>query len=881
MTMPFDFPFHVKSGGNILSDVKSKMSQTFKRISIDSSNRRSIQNKSSKSRLDLKELRISITNEKLTTLEDRKKITDEFFQSIFSKSISEKKSIKLQFVEDINDISSTTIVNGSLDNTLEYSYVSAGITDNQEIGKRTSEASEKLSSIHVTSDSRLLNCNTSWRVSFRNGNIYEGQLNQDSLMDGKGTFYWNDSTIYQGTFRNGYPCDCGTLILSDLSTYEGDFDLGFFHGNGMLNVKSTPMYYNGEWRLSHRNGKGWLLYETNNWYEGDWINDNKHGQGYRCYSNGDQYKGQWLNNHINGQGCMLWHNNDYYNGEWKVDLPHGYGEYTWNLIPHNDFIFMNYNWYKGNWINGLRSGAGIMNFGYESGARLAGTWLDNKKHGPGVMICGNGITLEKNPLFVDDKPASFLNYVKPVSQIDKKESVLKSYTSIVQQINSKIKLDSLDSELLLNINKNSTNIKMNQYIKLLEKNTENSPPLKIIINNVVHEVDLDYFIREFLHSEGQWYKLDDSTDVSTMEIERIIQTKNQFDVTSISYINYVPSNPELSVINMPLVQPSNILVFNPSDLTNLIIHFLPQLRRIYKIYATICYRQINEDFPDMEPVLVRMFLWQLYRDIGLTENDGISIVEIDKILFKNPNSCLETEHYPWEPIYFWQFLQTLVGIALLLFSKNNKLDYTPTTGFIHHMFKNFLENILIARVGVFQGNCLTHLKDLVSIEIVYELYKAIGEPHSTEEFLRNACLKKEHRVSCFKTLNMERNELMVENGRNIVGNQNQVFYEKLNQTKLDEDIEAFRGLYVFSTLGRRKILQNLSIICPQILLISGKYNLQYRLSFIEFYEAILLLSFEKVEQNFNRIRSTSDVKLFNRIQSKVLSQGTKKRKARK
>lgn len=77
-----------------------------------------------------------------------------------------------------------------------------------------------------------------------------------------------------------------------------------------------------------------------------------------------------------------------------------------------------------------------MNFGHESGAKLAGTWMDNLKHGPGVMICGNGVILEKNPLFTDDKPSA---YAPPkTSNSTVKGSALTSFVSISKQILSKV-----------------------------------------------------------------------------------------------------------------------------------------------------------------------------------------------------------------------------------------------------------------------------------------------------------------------------------------------------------------------------------------------------------------------------------------------------------
>lgn len=89
-----------------------------------------------------------------------------------------------------------------------------------------------------------------------------------------------------------------------------------------------------------------------------------------------------------------------------------------------------------------------MYFGYESGAKLAGVWQQNKKDGPGAMICGNGITIESNPLFTGDKPATFHKGRHTPSAkgdgssdiSDKKESSLKSFHSISKHIESKVSL---------------------------------------------------------------------------------------------------------------------------------------------------------------------------------------------------------------------------------------------------------------------------------------------------------------------------------------------------------------------------------------------------------------------------------------------------------
>lgn len=61
---------------------------------------------------------------------------------------------------------------------------------------------------------------------------------------------------------------------------------------------------------------------------------------------------------------------------------------------------------------------GVMNFGTEGGAKLAGIWQNNQKHGAGLMICGNGVTLQCNPLFVNDKPVHWKSVNRTVEVED-------------------------------------------------------------------------------------------------------------------------------------------------------------------------------------------------------------------------------------------------------------------------------------------------------------------------------------------------------------------------------------------------------------------------------------------------------------------------------
>lgn len=87
-------------------------------------------------------------------------------------------------------------------------------------------------------------------------------------------------------------------------------------------------------------------------------------------------------------------------------------------------------------------------------------------------------------------------------------------------------------------------------------------------------------------------------------------------------------------------------------LQHCVVTHLSKLNQIYNKYATIC----STYTLDFKPAMVRMFLWQLWRDLGIV-NGVTSICDINLMLNENPCSGYETVHCPFEKIYFWQFLQ--------------------------------------------------------------------------------------------------------------------------------------------------------------------------------------------------------------------------------
>lgn len=107
--------------------------------------------------------------------------------------------------------------------------------------------------------------------------------------------------------------------------------------------------------------------------------------------------------------------------------------------------------------------------------------------------------------------------------------------------------------------------------------------------------------------------------------------------------------------------------------------------------------------------MIRLFLWQLYRDCKIP-NEGVSLTETDKLL----TEYCETDnvHNPFELIYFWQFLHSLIGVAYRLYVDDcvNCIH----EGILKTAFNRFLENNIFPNIGNHTGvYCLLKLKTVI------------------------------------------------------------------------------------------------------------------------------------------------------------------------
>mmetsp|Transcript_5737 Transcript_5737/g.6579 ORF Transcript_5737/g.6579 Transcript_5737/m.6579 type:complete len:160 (+) Transcript_5737:304-783(+) len=75
-----------------------------------------------------------------------------------------------------------------------------------------------------------------------------------------------------------------------------------------------------------RQGKGKFV-DGDYSYEGDFEMDEFHGQGIFKYASGAVYEGAWEHNKYCGQGKYTWPNGTWYDGAWQENKMHGAGLY--------------------------------------------------------------------------------------------------------------------------------------------------------------------------------------------------------------------------------------------------------------------------------------------------------------------------------------------------------------------------------------------------------------------------------------------------------------------------------------------------------------------------------------------------------------------------
>ena len=205
-----------------------------------------------------------------------------------------------------------------------------------------------------------------------NFSIYYGQKNKKSQKHGLGVLLINNGEKYEGYWENDMFKPYGRYINVKGEVYEGSFDNGKLHGEGMLNFQDKC--YKGTFFYGIKNGKG-IETSTEEDYEGDFKNDKKDGKGILIFKQSfNTYSGDFKDGKLTGNGEFAWKSGDKYVGTITNGVFEGKGKYYWK----------DGNYYEGNYENGIRRGLGL--FKWADGRVYKGEFDNNVPHGNGIII---------------------------------------------------------------------------------------------------------------------------------------------------------------------------------------------------------------------------------------------------------------------------------------------------------------------------------------------------------------------------------------------------------------------------------------------------------------------------------------------------------------
>eukprot|EP00397_Hematodinium_sp_SG-2012_P001219 GEMP01001220.1.p1 GENE.GEMP01001220.1~~GEMP01001220.1.p1 ORF type:complete len:1389 (+),score=289.60 GEMP01001220.1:155-4321(+) len=175
----------------------------------------------------------------------------------------------------------------------------------------------------------------------------------------------------------------GEHILPNGDTYQGNFEHGRRHGEGIYSSPSKRLRYHGKWQDDKRHGQGVLTIEDKHGkqimcYDGTWEADRRHGNGvfYECCLKHEKYSGQWSKDQYHGTGNHVTKDGVVYEGEWNYGKYHGLGKLK---FPNGDL-------YSGNFEDGSYHGIG--NLWWENNVKFRfyiGSFYRGEMHGQGHL----------------------------------------------------------------------------------------------------------------------------------------------------------------------------------------------------------------------------------------------------------------------------------------------------------------------------------------------------------------------------------------------------------------------------------------------------------------------------------------------------------------
>ncbi|NXD00951.1 AL2CL protein, partial [Certhia familiaris] len=166
----------------------------------------------------------------------------------------------------------------------------------------------------------------------------------------------------------------------------------FFTYEFRLEGRLRGATYEGEWLGGKPHGKGTLKWRDGRNHVGDFQDGLEHGFGIclvprRSEDRYDCYKCHWYQGKMRGYGICEYGNDLVYKGYFKDNVRQGFGILE-NFSAEHPFK------YTGHWEKDKKNGYGVWE-DKERGERYIGMWLDDHRHGDGIVVTQSGLCYQR------------------------------------------------------------------------------------------------------------------------------------------------------------------------------------------------------------------------------------------------------------------------------------------------------------------------------------------------------------------------------------------------------------------------------------------------------------------------------------------------------
>ncbi|KAF4320406.1 hypothetical protein BBO99_00005768 [Phytophthora kernoviae] len=146
------------------------------------------------------------------------------------------------------------------------------------------------------------------KITYANGDTFEGTIGADRLKHGTGKYTWNKrdddgESTFEGTYVNGSKNGLGKMTFANEDVYHGEWKADKMTGEGSYMYANGDIF-SGKFESGIRSGKGTYEFAADkSLFVGEWA-DNTITDGKWVFKDGGSYVGRFENGNPIGN-CML------------------------------------------------------------------------------------------------------------------------------------------------------------------------------------------------------------------------------------------------------------------------------------------------------------------------------------------------------------------------------------------------------------------------------------------------------------------------------------------------------------------------------------------------------------------------------------------------